>query len=136
MRHHTKDKGDLGVLKAKCDLCEKGFVVLTPETEHAPFDLVIYKNGVFKTVQVKYRAAKKGSVTVVFRSYWSDSNGCHKKEVDKSLIDLYCIYCPDSAKCYYFDPKQHNKAITLRLDPSKNNQTEKINFADDFLRVP
>jgi hypothetical protein len=34
--HHTKDKGDLGVLKAQIDLFEQGFVVAIPMTEHAP----------------------------------------------------------------------------------------------------
>lgn len=36
-RHHTKDKGDLGVAKAHADLVGKGFYVLFPATEHAPF---------------------------------------------------------------------------------------------------
>jgi hypothetical protein len=38
--HHTKEKGDLGVAKAYCDLVEKGYLVLFPSTEHTPFDLV------------------------------------------------------------------------------------------------
>ncbi|HZF39634.1 MAG TPA: group I intron-associated PD-(D/E)XK endonuclease [Blastocatellia bacterium] len=41
-QHHTKNKGDLGVAKAHCDLIEKGYIVLIPSTEHAPFDLVAY----------------------------------------------------------------------------------------------
>ena len=40
--HHTKDKGDLGVLKAQVDLFEQGFAIFTPQTEHCPFDLVAY----------------------------------------------------------------------------------------------
>lgn len=46
-RHHTKDKGDLGVAKAYADLVAKGFDVLFPTTEHAPFDLVAYAEGTF-----------------------------------------------------------------------------------------
>ena len=42
--HHTKEKGDLGVLKAQLDLFEQGFLILNPVTEHAPFDLVAYKD--------------------------------------------------------------------------------------------
>ena len=42
--HHTKQKGDLGVLKAQLDLFEQGFILLNPMTEHAPFDLVAYKD--------------------------------------------------------------------------------------------
>lgn len=45
VRHHTKDKGDLGVAKAHADLAAKGFTVLFPATEHAPFDLVAYAEG-------------------------------------------------------------------------------------------
>ena len=39
--HHTKDKGDLGVLHAPVDLARRGYAVLLPLTEHAPFDLVV-----------------------------------------------------------------------------------------------
>lgn len=39
-RHHTKDKGDLGVAKVHADLVSKEFTVLFPATEHAAFDLV------------------------------------------------------------------------------------------------
>lgn len=48
MKHHTKHKGDLGVLKAQVDLYQKGYMILYPQTEHAPFDLVIYKDNQFK----------------------------------------------------------------------------------------
>jgi hypothetical protein len=58
MTHHTKDKGDLGVAKVHADLVGKGFTVLFPATEHAPFDLVAYAAGEFHRLQVKYRSAK------------------------------------------------------------------------------
>ena len=45
--HHTKVKGDLGVLKAQLDLFEQGFLILNPITEHALFDLVAYKDRKF-----------------------------------------------------------------------------------------
>jgi hypothetical protein len=36
-------------------LHEQGYQILAPVTEHAPFDLVVYKNGKFKRVQVKFK---------------------------------------------------------------------------------
>jgi hypothetical protein len=45
--HHTKNKGDLGVLKACADLAQQGFLVLNPLSEHSPFDLFAYKNLAF-----------------------------------------------------------------------------------------
>ncbi len=51
--HHTKEQGDLGVLKAQIDLFEQGFTILLPLTEHSPFDLAAYRKGEFRRVQVK-----------------------------------------------------------------------------------
>ena len=63
MPHHTKDKGDLGVAKAQADLVQRGYLVLTPFSEHAPFDLVAYREHEFLRIQVKYRSAAKGVLT-------------------------------------------------------------------------
>ena len=136
-KHHTKTKGDLGVLKAKLDLFEKGYLILNPETEHAPFDLVIYKDGKFKTVQVKYRSLNtRGALEVGFRGCYCNAEGTVNKAIDKDKIDVFAIYCPEVDQCYYFDPSNYNKSITLRVNTSRNQQTKAINFAQDFRKVP
>ena len=66
--HHTKNKGDLGVLHAKVDLAEKGYRLLLPLSEHEPFDLVAYKDGTFLRVQVRYRTMVNGFICVEFKS--------------------------------------------------------------------
>ena len=135
--HHTKEKGDLGVLKAQLDLFEQGFVILNPVTEHAPFDLVAYKNGQYKRIQVKYKSVDKtGSITIHFRSCWADKNGTHMRQVDKDEIDLYCIYCPDTDECYYLNPNDCKRSVTLRVETPKNNQTKNVRLATDYLGVP
>ncbi len=137
MMHHTKEKGDLGVLKAQLDLFEQGFTILNPVTEHAAFDLVAYKDREFKRIQVKFKSVDKtGSITVHFRSSWADKNGTHMRQVDKGEIDLYCIYCPDTDYCYYLDPKDYNRSVTLRVEMPKNNQIANVKLAQDFRRVP
>ena len=132
MVHHTKDKGDLGIAKAHADLAGKGFTVLFPATEHAPFDLVAYKNGEFVRLQVKYRTARGGAVTVKFRSTWADRNGTHTKPTDKNAIDTVCIYCPDSDERYYVHPAAHDASVTLRISPSKNGQLSGVLNAAAF----
>ncbi|MBT2754544.1 hypothetical protein J7E71_01120 [Mesobacillus foraminis] len=137
MEHHTKHKGDLGVLKAQVDLYEKGYMILYPQTEHAPFDLVIYKDQVFKRVQVKYRELnRKGFLEVRFRSSYSTSHGIVTKMVDKKEIDIYCIYCPQTDECYYFDPKIFHHSINLRVEAPKNNQLQNVKYARDYREVP
>ena len=67
--HHTKDKGDLGVAKAFADLVSRGYAVLFPATEHAPFDLVSYRDGRFSSgagqVQSRPRRKDRRAVQVV-----------------------------------------------------------------------
>ena len=137
MKHHTKEKGDLGVLKAQVSLFEQGYLILQPVTEHAAFDLVAYKDGFFKRIQVKYKSLDKtGALTVHFRSSWADKNGTHMKAVNKQEIDLYCVYCPNTDECYYLDPSDYDKSVTLRVEAPKNNQSKNVKFLADYRRVP
>ena len=136
VRHHTKDKGDLGIAKAHADLVSKGFTVLFPATEHAPFDLVAYAAGQFNRLQVKYRSARKGAVTVMFRSMWADRNGTHTARMDKDAIDTVCIYCPETDECYYVRPDAHGASVTLRIAPSKNGQQAGVLNAGAFRDLP
>jgi len=122
MAHHTKDKGDLGVAKVHADLVGKGFTVLFPATERAPFDLVAYAEGEFHRLQVKYRSARAGAIKVQFRSMWADRNGTHSTPTDKASIDAVCIYCPETDECYYVQPAAYGTSVTLRITPSKNGQ--------------
>ena len=134
--HHTKNKGDLGVAKAYCDLVEKGFLVLFPLTEHAPFDLVAYDGKNFIRIQVKFRRAVNGSVQIRLENWWADRNGSHGKPIDRSQVDVFCVYCPDTDKCYYFKPETAKTYFSLRLETPKNNQSKNINFAENFIGVP
>lgn len=134
--HHTKNKGDLGLLRAKLDLVERGFGILVPLTEHETFDLVAHRAGVFYRVQVKYRAAVRGCIYVPFRTCWADRHGVHNTPIDKDSVDCFCVFCPDTTQCYYIDPKRFRGSVTLRLGRTANNQTKGVLFADQFREFP
>ena len=135
--HHTKEKGDLGVLKAQVDLFEQGYMILSPLTEHAPFDLVAYKDGNFHRIQIKYRKLDQyGKLDIKFSTCWTDKQGTHTVPVNKDDVDIYCVYCPDTDECYYLDPKEFTSNATLRINSPKNNQKLNIRFASDYRRVP
>lgn len=134
--HHTKNKGDLGILHAQLDLAKKGYGVLTPLTEHEAFDLVAYKDGRFYRVQVKYRALKEGVISIPFSTSWADRHGTHTVLVDKTAVDVYCIYCPDTDACYYVDPHSHLRTVSLRVHVVGNGQRKRIRWANDFRDIP
>ncbi len=134
MKHHTKDKGDIGVLKCQADLGERGYKIFVSISEHLPFDFVAYKNKKFYRIQAKYISAINNEyIPLDLRSCWSDLNGAHRADLDKSEVDLVAIYCPDTEKCYYLVPDIMHMQRNLRLIKPKNNQKKFINMADDFL---
>lgn len=134
--HHTKNKGDLGVLAAQLDLAKRGYGVLAPLTEHESFDLVAYKAGNFWRVQVKYRAAVDGGIELRFKTFWADRNGVHGLPMDKKTVDVVCVYCPDTDACYYVDPKRFRDTVRLRLVPTRNKQTKGVLWAEHFKTFP
>ena len=69
-------------------------------------------------------------------NWWADKNGSHSKQVDKDQVDVFCVYCPDTDKCYYFKAEQVNVSVSLRIELPKNHQMKHINFADDYIGVP
>jgi PD-(D/E)XK endonuclease len=137
MLHLTKTKGDLGVLKAQLDLTQKGYIVSWPMTEHAPFDLVITNLSGSRTVQVKTRSIDhSGGLEVRLASVWKNRRGVVRKEVNKLLVDLYCIFCPETDHCYYIRSVDVKKTIKLRVRIPKNGQRRNIKFAADYREVP
>jgi hypothetical protein len=134
--HDTKDKGDLGTAKAHADLVGRGFTVLFPATDHAAFNLVAYGSGQFHRIQVKYRSARTGSISVQFRSVWADRHGTHMKPSDKSEVDVLCVYCPETDRCYYLRPTSYHQSVTLRITATKNGQKSGVLPADFYMEFP
>src|SRR5512138_3423860 len=104
-QHHTKTKGDLGTLHAMADLGAKGWGILLPITEHESFDLVAYRGDRFLRVLVKCRAAVNGALMFPLKTCWADRHGIHTQLIDRSSVDVICVYCPETKACYYVDPK-------------------------------
>jgi hypothetical protein len=135
--HHTKNKGDLGLVQAMADLTAKGWAILVPLTEHEAFDLVAYREGRFLRVQVKYRSMARGCIELQFKSIWADRRRNHYVPLDRNSIDVVCLYCPDTARCYYIDPKDTpTMKVCLRIEPPRNNVSKGVRWAKDFTEIP
>jgi PD-(D/E)XK nuclease superfamily protein len=135
MRHHTKDKGDIGLACVMADLIKHDIPVALPVSEHLPFDLIaIHASGAMMKVSVKYRVmGKTGSVTVATRSIWNDRNGTHHRRHNPGDYDAVAIYCPDTDECYYLRASELSPSgLTLRITSPGNNQMTGISFARLF----
>jgi len=134
MKHHTKDKGDIGVGAVISDLMKNGIKVAIPLSEHLPFDLVgIYPDNTIKKISVKYRQVTKfGTIDIKFSSSHADKKGNHTKDLDKSSVDLFAVYCPETNECYYFNHNNCNTSIKLRINNSRNKQKLGVHLAKDY----
>lgn len=135
MNHHTKNKGDIGVLKVMADLLEHGIHSCLPVSEHLPFDLVaVYPDGSLKRVSVKYRCiSSRGILHIPFSSCYSTAKGARTVKIDKGMIDLLAVYCPDTKEVYYLNPDDFGADVSLRITPSKNNQRSGVHYAKNYM---
>lgn len=125
MKHHTKNKGDLGVAKVIADLSEKGFDILTPLiTEHLPFE---YKEQTFLRFQVKYRL--KGDVPK--KTTWNDKNGTHSTNYNINDFDYFAIYLPSVNKVCYPSIKFKGIKLTTKIP----NSPTPFYWYEDFLNL-
>ena len=135
MRHHTKDKGDIGLGFVIADLLEHGIQVALPMSEHLPFDCIaINPSGELRKVQVKYRTAKNGLVGIRKFSTWVDRKGIHTRKHEKSDYDCFAVYCPTNRQCYYVNVSETGQStyMGLRIKPVKNMSGRKQHDADKF----
>ena len=135
MKHKTSEKGDIGELVVAADLISKGFNVFTPISSTSPFDLLVFKDGKYYRVQVKYRKINDNGSLNVSMTRHSISHS-KIKEVENTFVDVMVIYCPCTRECYYIDSKEFNLHISLRVIEPRNKQTKGIRYSKDYLEFP
>lgn len=117
MKHHTKDKGDIGLANVIASLVTNGIQVATLLSEHQAFDCIaISAHGELKRLSVKYRTiSNTGRVEIKKSSTWADRNGTHIRKHSESDYDAVAVFATDN-KCYYFLPEEM-LTTRLKLEP-------------------
>jgi hypothetical protein len=120
--HHTKDKGDIALMKTTLDLTLKGYNIFLPVSEHLPFDFIAYKDGKCYRMQAKYSTGGKVNS--------STYSGNGKKNYYKSDdFEYYALYLPEVDKCIY--PSIKFGGVNFRF--SKSNSATPFYWYEDFL---
>ena len=134
MRHHTKDKGDIGLGHIIGDLVQVGIQVALPLSEHLPFDIIaISEHGELRRVQVKYRAANEGVIRTRLGGSWADRNGTHRRRFEPDDFDVLAIYCPEPRLCcYLLTGELPSDSVQLKVSPARNGQVRGVRVATDY----
>ncbi len=127
----TKQLANESELRFASEFVRKGWSVFLPYGEDSPVDLLIFKNGKFKRIQVKTAKPKNGVLPCRLRS----SNNWQVKKYYKKDVDFFAFYDYHNQKGYLvpIEKLEGGNDFSLRLKATKNNQSKGVNFAKDYL---
>lgn len=109
-----KSKPSLGAiseLKCAAILIEKGWAVAFPFTHDNPWDLIIHKNGISRTIQVKGATFAENTFTVI------------KTDFDiYDEVDFIVLHDRIHQNWFVFTKGELSKRRTITLNPNKLTQ--------------
>jgi len=98
------------------------------------YDLILDLRPGLVRVQCKWAVRQGGVVVVRCYTCRRGPNGMIVKRYSADEIDVFVAYCAELDQCYLLprDEFDGKRLIHLRLDPSRNNQTAKVNLAEEY----
>jgi hypothetical protein len=139
---HPKTIGDQTTAMVLARLVQVYPQVLLPFGENQRYDLVVEDGNKFLRVQCKTGRLRDGAVrfaTCSVTYHHPNNRGMLTYKHDyRGAADLFGIYCPETNAVYVVPVDQVGKRLgTLRVEPTRNNQSKKIRWARDYeLEVP
>ena len=111
----NKDKGRTSLGISIAYFSANGYTVSIPLNDTQDYDLVIEKDGILKTVQVKSTACKSkyGKYQVALKSCGGTKGKTYKTLID-TKVDLLCVIT-DNITIYVIPVKNINNRSTLNL---------------------
>jgi PD-(D/E)XK nuclease superfamily protein len=130
----TGQKGGIAELAIALAAVRLGVEVYRPLVEGGRYDLIFGVGRRLIRVQCKW-APREGDVVMV-RCYSCrrSRDGLLKRSYEPGEVDAFAAYCAEVDRCYFlpyerFSGRAH---ISLRLSPTKNNQSSRVNWASSF----
>ncbi len=102
--------GSLGEAKATLHFVREGYDVFTPSTINPEVDLIVYKEGVLKTVQVK--SADRDEIKL--QTCYKTTSGNISKCFDATNYDILFVYHHPSNTIKVVDAKLYHGRSTVR----------------------
>lgn len=121
---NNKIKGRFGLAMAIAYFTSEGYTVSTPLNDTQWYDLIIERNGEFKTVQCKCTGSKDNTISL--KSMGGTKGSVYDSVLNHSGLDY--LFCVDIVGNMYVIPMSdiiqsgNTKSIVLRTEPTKNNQ--------------
>ena len=121
---NNKDRGRIGLSMAINYFSCQGYTISIPLNDTQWYDLIVEKDGVFKTVQCKCTGTESG--TIELQSCGGTKGSVYDSILNHSELDY--LFCVDKSMNMFLIPVNdiissgNIKQITLRLERTKNGQ--------------
>jgi hypothetical protein len=111
-----------------------GLVVLRPLCEGGRYDLMFDLELALLRVQCKLASRRAGVLCVHLQTNRYTPRGYVSTSYTPTEIDAVAAYSPHLNRCFLIPIAQvaGRSAIHLRVDPTRNNQAERIKWARDY----
>ena len=115
-----------------------GLTVLRPLCEGRRYDLVIDLEPELLRVQCKMARRASGTLLVALQTNRYTPSGYVSTSYTAAEIDVIAAYSPELNRGFLIpiDEASGRRAIHLRLDPTRNNQAQRIKWARDYEFAP
>jgi PD-(D/E)XK endonuclease len=115
------------------ELVKRGYRVLIPYGVNHRYDLVIDAGDRFLRAQCKTGRLRDGVIHFKTASVRVNTRRTFSTPYDAEQIDLFLIYCPETARVYALDVGEAASSNgVLRMDPAANGQAKRIRWAADY----
>src|SRR2546423_9078223 len=130
----TDQKGTIAETSIIAAAAKLGVGVLKPISDGLRYDLVFEVAFRLIRVQCKWAQLRGAVVVVPLRSCRRTREGYLRRSYTVDDADAVVGYCADLERCFWIPIEviADRPQIMLRLEPARNNQRLRINWAEDF----
>ena len=130
--NHPVDVGQRSEAAILAAFVDRGFLVWLPWGVNQRADMLLEVDGRILRIQCKTGRLRNGTIRFSARSVRANRTGIFFRNY-VGEIDLFAVYCPANRRVFMV-PCAEGLSIepTLRLAPTINNQSMRIQWADDY----
>jgi hypothetical protein len=129
---HSKRKGNVGQLATGLALSKLGYSVFTEEGDISKIDLIAEKDGKILKIQSKAITPKNNTLQLVL----TKAGPNYKFKYKQGMFDYFSVVDLVDGNVYLISSSilaSHSSSFIMRKQKSKNNQTNGVNLASDYL---
>lgn len=131
MSLHRKQLGNLGETSVAADLIRQGYYVFTELGDICKADLIVLDED-YRPIKIQVKTLTLQNGSFALKSCKTGPN--YRFKYKQKHADIYAVYVHERDLIVYVSAKDvlQHQTLTIRVDPTKNQQYTGVNWAQDY----